>query len=253
MSDYFSRLFQDNYKPKYGKGAFTLGRRVLFKSGVLDALERIPNDGTKEIIEKIVSDFEKDRIKSTVVIGSGSGKMGSNLRYHYKDTKIYDIDKEPAVIDRLKRKCSKDSLRLPLLADAQSLPFKDGSFDLVVAYSVLRYIKNTNLVIKEIYRILKKGGVAVVVEARIKKVIDSVEDFLKNKEISFKRYTQNKVSFTRVSFFYYLISESGKNSFLRRKIEEKRKILNCSFAEAAVQCAGSYYGSLYFILFEKDK
>ena len=42
--------------------------------------------------------------------------------------------------------------------DARYLPFKNNVFDLVTAIEVLEHIKETQLVISEIYRVLKPKG-----------------------------------------------------------------------------------------------
>lgn len=43
-------------------------------------------------------------------------------------------------------------------ADARSLPFKDNSYSTVISVSVLEHIKNGKIVLKEVSRVLKKGG-----------------------------------------------------------------------------------------------
>ena len=46
-----------------------------------------------------------------------------------------------------------------LIADAaQGLPFRDASFDVVVATEVLEHLENPSLLLKEIRRVLRKGG-----------------------------------------------------------------------------------------------
>jgi len=48
-----------------------------------------------------------------------------------------------------------------LLADAHALPFRDGSFDAVLAYAVLEHLYNPWLALSEIARVLRPGGVWV--------------------------------------------------------------------------------------------
>jgi len=47
-------------------------------------------------------------------------------------------------------------------ANAKNLPFADGTFDLVYSFSALAYIPKLEEVIKEVSRVLNKGGVAVL-------------------------------------------------------------------------------------------
>lgn len=45
----------------------------------------------------------------------------------------------------------------------KKLPFKSNSFDKIVSTSVLEHIKNVTFLIREIHRVLKKKGTAVIV------------------------------------------------------------------------------------------
>jgi len=58
-------------------------------------------------------------------------------------------------IDRLKLK------GVDIVRDVESspLPLKDNSFDKVVAYNFLEHLEDTSRVFKEVYRILKVGGI----------------------------------------------------------------------------------------------
>jgi SAM-dependent methyltransferase len=46
--------------------------------------------------------------------------------------------------------------------DAESLPFSENSFDLVYSHGVLHHTPNTAAVVREIYRVLRPGGRAIV-------------------------------------------------------------------------------------------
>lgn len=46
--------------------------------------------------------------------------------------------------------------------DAESLPFKDNTFDLVYSNGVIHHTPNTKTVINDIYRVLKPGGKVIV-------------------------------------------------------------------------------------------
>lgn len=49
-----------------------------------------------------------------------------------------------------------------ICADAENLPFKDGSFDATYSFGVLHHTPNTKKAIDEIYRVLKPGGKCVI-------------------------------------------------------------------------------------------
>lgn len=60
--------------------------------------------------------------------------------------------------------CRQRGLDRILKASVSSLPFSDNSFDLVVSTEVLyhKWVRDDNRAIKEIYRVLKKGGILIV-------------------------------------------------------------------------------------------
>ena len=45
--------------------------------------------------------------------------------------------------------------------------FDDNSFDTIISFQVIEHIKNDKLFIKEIYRLLKKGGKALITTPNI--------------------------------------------------------------------------------------
>jgi len=46
--------------------------------------------------------------------------------------------------------------------DAQYIPFKDASFDCVISHHVIEHVPNDLLFLREVYRVLKKGGLAIL-------------------------------------------------------------------------------------------
>jgi ubiquinone/menaquinone biosynthesis C-methylase UbiE len=64
----------------------------------------------------------------------------------------------------LNKKYSKYKNFSSKVADMEKLPFKNESFDVICSAGSLSYGDN-NLVMKEIYRVLKLGGVAVLVDS----------------------------------------------------------------------------------------
>jgi SAM-dependent methyltransferase len=88
---------------------------------------------------KISHFIHKDLLEETSIldIGSGPGRLSS---------KFINVDVFPFP-------------EVDIIADAESLPFKDGSVDALVTESMLEHIPRPTVVAKEMVRILKKGGV----------------------------------------------------------------------------------------------
>lgn len=49
-----------------------------------------------------------------------------------------------------------------MVADAEHLPFPDATFDIVYSYGVLHHSPDTRAAVKEVHRVLKPGGTAIV-------------------------------------------------------------------------------------------
>ena len=50
----------------------------------------------------------------------------------------------------------------PVLADAQHLPFKDGSQEFVIASEIMEHLNDPEMAAREIWRVLKPGGSAII-------------------------------------------------------------------------------------------
>ncbi len=71
----------------------------------------------------------------------------------------------PAMLTRGQRKAQQRGLAMTAtLADAQRLPFADAIFDGVTVAFGLRNVDNLAAVLREMYRVLRPGGIALVLE-----------------------------------------------------------------------------------------
>ncbi len=57
---------------------------------------------------------------------------------------------------------SKQNVRYDIKADALQLPFKDSSFDTVICLQVMEHVTNPSLLLKEIYRVLRKPDCCLI-------------------------------------------------------------------------------------------
>ncbi len=93
-----------------------------------------------------------------VDIGGGTGRVAQVLG---------DLGCRVIVVDvstgMLKRVMGKTGL-IPLMADAAELPIQPGSVDRILIVDALHHIKRQPETIRELCRLLKPGGVGVVVE-----------------------------------------------------------------------------------------
>jgi len=70
------------------------------------------------------------------------------------------VDAVPEILDRARRNIDATALRNVRFeqASAESLPFSDGSFDVVLSNGVLNLAPDKPAALKEIFRVLKPGG-----------------------------------------------------------------------------------------------
>ena len=101
----------------------------------------------------------KRKVKSVLDVGCASGYMTNKISRILLKSKIYAIDAYKDAVDFGKRKYPHIKFKV---ADAHKLPFQANSFDLVVCYETIEHVSNPMKMLKEMQRVLKKDGVAVV-------------------------------------------------------------------------------------------
>ena len=103
------------------------------------------------------------------VLEIGCGE-GYGLEFIYKNANsVTVIDKSKSVLDKIKRKHPKITVLKQKIPPLRNL--KDNSFDIVISFQVIEHIKDANLFIKEIHRVLKPNGKAYITTPNSKKTI----------------------------------------------------------------------------------
>jgi ubiquinone/menaquinone biosynthesis C-methylase UbiE len=106
----------------------------------------------KSIIEKYLI------CKNLTVLDLGSGEGGTSIIFSEQNKVAgYDVN-----LIRLERQ--KDQLNDYLLTngDALKLSFKENSFDLIILQDVIEHIPDVKLLINEVLRVLKPGGIVYI-------------------------------------------------------------------------------------------
>ncbi|MGI9197734.1 MAG: methyltransferase domain-containing protein [Candidatus Nanopelagicales bacterium] len=92
-------------------------------------------------------------------IGAGTGFFVLNLMQAGLVTSADVTDISPGMVEVAVR--NGEALGLDVsgrVADAETLPFDDGSFDLVLGHAVLHHIPDVELALREVLRVLRPGG-----------------------------------------------------------------------------------------------
>lgn len=158
--------------------------------------------------------------KKVLDVGCGFGK--DILTYEKLGAKeVYGVDPSKYMINEAK-KIVKDKEKV-VLGNVESMPYKDGQFDVVVSRFSLHYLKNLDKAYNEISRVLKKGGVfiSVVHHPLLGFVQLGSKDYLKQDIIEMNLYN-NKV---KIKFYHHTIknyfSEEFFKSFILDYVDEE--------------------------------
>jgi len=89
------------------------------------------------------------------------------------------------------------------------LPFEDRSFDVVITHHVIEHVSNTDLFVKELYRVLKKGGYTIVVTPNLASGLFIVE-LLLNKQ----------PKWAHVSDFFFIRGYSTKGGYSNKLLQK---------------------------------
>jgi len=112
-----------------------------------------PADAFSRAIEAIV--WQRQEVKSPVLdIGCGDGGVSKFL---FKGKKKIDVGLD---INKESVRLAKESgfYKQVRLGDATRMPFKSSRFKTVISNSTFEHIENDRLAVKEVARVLKKGG-----------------------------------------------------------------------------------------------
>lgn len=97
--------------------------------------------------------FHANRI---LEIGCGDGKLWENKTLDFRNREVFLSDASSGMIEEVKKKLGDDFSFM--IFDCEQIPFKKNYFDIVIANHVLFYLKDLNLGLKEIERVLVADG-----------------------------------------------------------------------------------------------
>jgi len=109
----------------------------------------------------IAANFAATRGLRVLEIGCGMGTDGAQFARAGAD--YTGIDLTEAAIELARKRFALSHLNGEFrVSDAENLDFEDGSFDLVYSHGVLHHTPDIEAAVREIYRVLKPGGRAIV-------------------------------------------------------------------------------------------
>lgn len=128
-------------------------------------------------------DFSK--VYRLLEVGCGNGKLWSERKIDLRNREIFLTDASKGMVDEVRKRMGQDFNCL--VADVQSIPFKDDYFDALIANHVLFYAQSMETSMKEIRRVLKPGGIlycSTYGKNHMKEITDLVKEFDDSIELS---------------------------------------------------------------------
>lgn len=107
------------------------------------------------------ADFQSAAGKKVLEIGVGLG--ADHQRFAEEGADLWGVDLTERAIEHTTRRFELFGLKSRLaVGDTENLQFEDEAFDVVYSWGVLHHSPNTPKAIQEVFRVLKRGGVAKV-------------------------------------------------------------------------------------------
>ena len=115
-------------------------------------------------LEPYVHEFARfDSWRGRRVLEVGVGLGTDFVQFARAGARAVGVDLTEAAVDAVRARLAHESLDAEVLvADAEHLPFPDGSFDLVYSYGVVHHTPDPERAVAEIHRVVRPGGEARV-------------------------------------------------------------------------------------------
>ncbi len=128
-------------------------------------------------VEKEVKRFADSLAEGSLVLDAGAGE--GKYREYFRHCRVIGVDN--CVGDS-----SWDYSSLDVVGDLHLLPFKDNLFDAIICIVVFEHLKNPFKAMKELSRVLKKGGKIFAVFPFMWEIHQRPYDFFRYSEYGFK-------------------------------------------------------------------
>jgi ubiquinone/menaquinone biosynthesis C-methylase UbiE len=111
----------------------------------------------RSLTEKLLRYVEGEHESEFLDVGCGDGEVIKYIARRY-GSRVVGIDIDVGQLKLARKKVNGLANASFIEADATSLPFAEGSFDVVLSFGVLQHIQGWEDALKEITRVLRDGG-----------------------------------------------------------------------------------------------
>lgn len=114
-----------------------------------------------EKYRRIVSEAEIEKGQNILDVGTGTGVLIPYLLEAEREINIFAIDFAEKMIEKFREKGFPSNV-LPFVMDIRKTVFEDNFFDRIIINSCYPHFEEKPSALKEIYRLLKKGGLVII-------------------------------------------------------------------------------------------
>lgn len=140
-------------------------------SGNYDSLNRVISLGAdlkwrRKVIKMVVGSEPKNILD----IATGTGDLAIKFAENTKAAEVVGLDISEGMLSMARKKTANTALegRVKFIkADSEALPFNESSFDAITVSFGIRNFENLEKGLSEIYRVLKPGGLFVILETSV--------------------------------------------------------------------------------------
>ena len=188
--------------------------------------------------------MEIDEKQTVLDLGTGSGFVARTIaaRSGFSGS-VQGVDLSPDLVKAAARLADQEGLRDRVrfeAGDTRSLKLEDGSFDAVIAHTLISHVPDSAGVIREMARVLKPGGVAGIFDGDFASKIFAQEDPRKGQEtddLINSTQTANpyvmrqmprllkQAGLELAGFFPYVLAEVGQADYWKSSIEANRRLI----------------------------
>src|SRR5690606_1574932 len=136
-----------------------------------DGLNRIISLGTdKSWRRKVIKSVAKTNPGSVLDIATGTGDLAIQFAEKNIGNKIIGLDLSEGMLSVARKKVKGKPFEKAITfqkGDSEALPFEDNTFDAITVSFGIRNFENLEKGLSEIYRVLNKGGIFVILETSV--------------------------------------------------------------------------------------
>jgi ubiquinone/menaquinone biosynthesis C-methylase UbiE len=127
---------------------------------------------TKHVLKRAIDDLDRliahRRASYPVIldVGCGFGRSFKMLSDRFRPLQMLGVDVDPAMLAAASLETKRHGLAVELRrASSSSLPFADGSVDMVFCHQTFHHLVDQHRALREFHRVLKRDGVLLFAES----------------------------------------------------------------------------------------